>query len=95
MSHEYDRAAEVKEAGEVFAMVFPPHDESSEVAQPGKESIELPTSPVTAQSAAVLGAALSIRPIVRDYSDDMDLSQLPVERIAVVGVVTDEPPWRL
>jgi len=48
-------AGELDESEEVFDVVFPSRDESSEVVHPGEEPFDLPSFLVAAELAPVLG----------------------------------------
>ena len=53
------QACEMDEAEEVFDVVFPSGNESSEVVHPGKEPLYFPSIAIAAQLAAILGSVLS------------------------------------
>lgn len=93
MSEEDYSAAEVEESSEVFRMVFPPDDEASEVVEPGKKALDLPSSFVSAQRSAVLSAANPIPPVRSNHLGPVLVCELLVERIAIVSFVPDEPLW--
>lgn len=78
------------EAQEVFDVVFPTGDQAAEVVQPRERPFHLPASAVTAQFAAVLALA-PVAPVGCDQLDPILLGELRIERVRVVGFVTDEP----
>lgn len=78
------------EAEEVLDVVFPAGDESAEVVHPGKEPLDLPSSLVAPQWAAVLRLAAPAA-IRRNQFDAVFLFEFFVEPIGVVGFVADEP----
>lgn len=47
------------EAEEVFDVVFPSGDEAVEIVHPGEQPLDLPSSAIAAQLAAVLGFAFA------------------------------------
>ena len=66
-------------------------DEPTEVAQPGKEPLNLPAAPLAAQGAAVLGlGAFPVAPVRRDHLD-AQLGQRRIERVGIIGAVANEP----
>ena len=69
MSEQYEEASELREAEEVFDVVFPSSDESSEVVHPGEEPFHFPASAVAAQLPAVLSLSFAVAPVVRDHLD--------------------------
>ena len=79
------------EAEEIFDAVFPSGDESSEVVEPCEEPFDLPTSSVSAQTAAVLCVAFSTSAIGCDQFDAIVLVERLIERIRIVGLVSDKP----
>lgn len=78
-----------------FRMVFPSRNQSSEFDQPGEETFDLPSPPVSAKRTSVLALA-PIPAARRDEFDFERLLQFQGERVAVVGLVPDqsfrEPP---
>jgi len=69
MSEQDDQACELREAQEVFDVVFPSSDESSEVVHPGEESFHFPASAVAAELSSVLGLLFAVAAVGRDHSD--------------------------
>ena len=82
-------AGEVDEPEEVFDVVFPPGDESSEVVHPGKEPLDLPSFLVAAELAPVLGLA-AVAAVRGDHLDAIFLLKPLVELVGVVGLVADQ-----
>lgn len=70
-------------------MIFPSGDEATEVVHPGEEPFHFPAPTVAAQLASVLSLASALT-IGRDQFDVVFVSELLVERVGVVGFVTDE-----
>jgi hypothetical protein len=90
MSGEDDEAAELEHAEEVGFLMFPAADESAEVVEPSEEALDFPAAAVTAQFTTVLGVLpTAIILVGRDQKDTVLFSQALIERIAVVGAVTD------
>ena len=86
MSEEYHSAAEVEESSEVFRMVFPGDDEASEVEEPGKKALDLPSSFVSAKRSSILGAPLPIPPVRCNHLGPILVRKLLVKRFSIVGV---------
>ena len=78
------------EALEVLRVPFVPGDDSSKVVEPSEQALDLPTTHVAAQRAAVLGLVLPIRSMGRDQ---FNLSLVPeslIQGVAFVCLVTDQ-----
>ena len=69
MSEHHVDTGEVDHSEEVFDMVFPSSDESSEVVHPGEESFHFPASAVAAELSSVLGLLFAVAAVGRDHSD--------------------------
>jgi hypothetical protein len=94
MPQEYDEAAELKHAAEISFVILPAADESAEVVEPSKETLDFPAAAVAAQFAAVLSALPAAVEFVRgDELDAMFVPKALVQRIAVVGAVADHSFW--
>lgn len=78
------------EASEVVGVVLPSGSEAAEVAEPGKEPLDLPSSLVPAQFSAVLGFGLDAIGSVRSDQFDASAIKLLIERITVVGTIPDK-----
>ena len=90
MPQEDDEAAELDHAEEIGLMIFPAANQSAEVVEPGKEPLDFPAAAVPAQFAAVLSVFAAANVLVRrDQSNAVFSPQTLVERVAVVGTVTD------
>ena len=71
-------------------MMLPAGDQSTEVVKPGKETLDFPAAAVAPQFAAVLrGLSRTVAVVRRDQMNAVLFSQAPIERIAVIGSVTD------
>src|ERR1700675_2240981 len=94
MPQEDDEAAELEHAEEVGFVIFPPIDKSSEVVEPGEETLDFPAVAVTAQFAAVLSVLTATIVLVGcNEPNAVFLPQALVQRIAVVGTVADHAFW--
>jgi hypothetical protein len=88
MPQQDQRAAELDHGEEVGCVAFPSRGEAAEVLQPGEQPFNLPAAQITAQWSAVL-SPFSFSPIGRDHFDAM-VAKPFIERIAVVGLVSDQ-----
>ena len=94
MPQEDDEAAELQHAEEIGFLMFPAADQSAEVVEPSEEALDFPAAAVTAQFAAILCAlSLAIVLMRRDEPDAVFVPETLVERIAIVGAVTDHSFW--
>jgi hypothetical protein len=85
------QTCEVYEAEEVFDVVFPSGDESSEVVHPGKQPLHFPSFAIAAQLASVLGSVFSSSSVRRDQLDAVFGGELFIKRVGVVRFVADQP----
>ena len=90
-SKENESTSQMSKGKEVIDMVFIANNEFSEILQPGKEPFDFPSSAVSPQHSAVLGGCFS--PILFMGSDKLNtfLCQRLIQRITVVGPVSDQP----
>ncbi len=82
------------EAEEILDVVLPSGDEATEVVHPGEEPFHFPASAI----ASELPSILSLTPALAVGSDQVDvvfLCERLVERVGVVGFVSDEPGGQL
>ena len=82
-------ADELDEAEEVFDVVFPARDESSEVVHPGKEPFDLPSFLIASQLAPVLGDA-TVAAVGANHLNAVFVFELLVEFVGVVCLVADQ-----
>ena len=88
-----DEASELDEAKEVLGIVLPAHQDATLPLYPGKEALYQPAPCVSPQAAVVLRRRLHAAGAVgRDHLDAVP-AQAVVERIAVVGTITDKSLW--
>jgi hypothetical protein len=92
MPQEDDGTGELDHSEEIFRVIFPAHDEAAKIMQPGKQAFDLPTAAVATQGATVLGGGFAAVPAVwGDQLHSQGTAQALVQRIAVVGFITDQP----
>src|SRR5262250_2637480 len=90
MPQKDDEATELKHAEEICLMIFPATNQSAKVVEPSEEPLDPPATAVTAQFATILSALAAANVLVgRDEANVVFSPQALVERIAVVGTVTD------
>jgi len=75
-------------------VVLPAGDEPAEVVQPGEEPFYSPALAIAAQLPAILGFAPPAA-VGRDQVDAVLCFELLIERVGVIGLVADEPCWKL
>jgi hypothetical protein len=63
------------------------HDQAAKVAEPGQGAFHFPSTPVSAQSPAILCARLTSIPAMRCDQFDRSCRQAPAQRIAIIGAV--------
>jgi len=80
-------------AEEVFDVVFPSGDETSEGVQPGEEPFDIPASLVAAKLAPVLGLAPA--PAVgRNHLDAVLSCKMLIQSVRVVCFIADQAFWK-
>ena len=90
MSEQYDEASKLREAEEVFDVVFPSSDEAAEVVHPGEEPFHFPASSVASQLPSILGPLFAIPAVGRDHCYAVFLGHGLVECIQVIRFVADQ-----
>ena len=91
MPQEDDGASELNHPEEIFWVVFPANDDATKIMQPGKQTLDFPTSPIAAQDATILRGFPTARGIMRcDQLHTEALANLRVQRVAVVSTVADQ-----
>ncbi len=90
MSHEYREATELDKAQEIGGVMLMARQNATEVLQPGKQSLDLPSPFVSTQCPAVLRHGPG--PIAPMRGDQLDalLFQLGIELVTVVGLISDQ-----
>ena len=93
MPQQDNDAAKLDKAQEVDRMIFVPSHDPTEVIEPREESLYLPSAPVSSKRAPILAVGLPVgsADVGCDELDASLLGKPPVERIAVVGLVADQP----
>src|SRR5262249_6112975 len=87
---EDNEASELYEAEEVPGVVFPTDEDAALPLNPSKEALHEPASHIAAQPSPILrGRLASVAAMRRDHLDAV-LSQLRIQRIAVIGAIADQ-----
>ena len=89
------KAGEMDEAEEVFDLVLSAGDESAEVVHPGEQPFHFPSPAVAPQLTSILSLLSATAPVGRDHFDVVLGGKLLVERVRVIGLVTDKPGGEL
>ena len=72
-------------------MVIMPNQQMPEIAQPGKEAFDFPSSPVTTKSPPVLGRRLlASQPVRSDQLNSLIFHAL-IQRIGIISLVANQP----
>src|SRR5258707_7259013 len=94
MPQEDDGTAKLEHGEEVGLVIFPTADQAAEIVKPCEQALDFPAAAVATQFAAVLRVLpVAIVFVGCDESNAVFLPEALVERIAVVGAVTDHAPW--
>ena len=89
---EDDSTSELNHPEEILWVVFPANDHTTKVMKPSEQALDLPTSPVAAQHATILRGFRTTCAVVRSNQLHAEaLTNLPVQRVAVVSAVADQP----
>src|SRR6266498_6132370 len=87
---EDNKAGELDKAEEVLGVVLPADEDATLPLYPSEETLDEPPSHITAQAPPILSGRLgSVGPVRRDHFDAV-LSQLLIQRIAVIGAIADQ-----
>src|SRR5689334_12130330 len=81
----------MNEAEKVLQVILIPRDQTPEVLQPGKQAFNLPTPAIATQAAAILSARLGAVGFVRRDQLNALVSQAVVQRVAVIGLIPNQP----
>jgi len=84
----------LNESEEVLDAILPSRDQSAVALHPGEEALYLPAAAIATQWASILRLLLAIGPVGRDHLDAVFLHLL-IQRIRVVGLVTNQSFWQL
>src|SRR5580704_6885735 len=91
MPQEDYGASELNHPEEVLWVVFPANNDTTKIMQPRKQALDFPTAAVATQHATILCGFPAARGSVRsDQLHTEALTDLQVQRIAVVGAVADQ-----
>ncbi len=84
----------MNETEKVLGVAFVSYDESSKILEPSNQAFNFPPSLNSTKWATILRLAsgLSIR---CDHVHAVLLLELGIQRVAIVGFVTDESLWKL
>jgi hypothetical protein len=85
----------MNEAEEGFDEVFPSGNESAEVLHPCEEPFHFPSPAISPELASILSLFSATASVRGNHFDVVFGSELLVERVRVVGFVTDEPGGEL
>src|SRR5688500_17020688 len=91
MPEEGDCGGGVDEAVEIPRVILVADDDAAEVQEPGEHAFNVPAAHVPAQRAPFQRGALPDRAVRRDHFSSELLHYLPVQPVAVIGFVADQP----
>src|SRR5258708_33096354 len=95
MPEQDQHASELDHAEEVGRVIFPAGDHTAVVMQPGEQTLNVPAAAIAAQAASVLGYRLAaVVPVRGNQLDPVPLPEQLIQRVTVVGAVTDQPRRR-
>ena len=87
---EDDEASELDEAEEVLRVILPSDEDPALPLNPGEEALDEPASSVSAEAATILRRWFAaVRTVRRDHLDAI-LAQLLIQRIAIVGAISNQ-----
>src|SRR5438552_14957338 len=90
MSEKNECASKLKEGEIVFGVIFPAHNESSKVVQPGEETLNFPALGVPPQTAAIIEGGLGSSTTMRDQEQYLLFEHSLAQWIAVISPVGNE-----
>ena len=71
-------------------MILPPDEDAAVPLNPGKEALDEPASGVSAEAATILRLGFaSVRTVRRDHLDAIP-AQFLIQRIAIVGAISNQ-----
>jgi hypothetical protein len=92
MPQEDYSAAKLNHPEEIFWVVLPASNDATVIMEPSKQTLDFPPTTVAPQHAAILcWGSRSPRAVRSDQLHTEALANLRIQRIAVVGAVTDQP----
>src|SRR6476659_7686107 len=83
--------AEMDEAEIVEGIALITHDQAAEVAEPGKEALDLPPTAIAAEWSAILGLGAGASSAMGRDHPDAQLGQCGIQWIGIIGTISDEP----
>src|SRR5947208_14856546 len=90
MSQQDKCTSELNKSEEIIGVAFIASDQPSKVVKPGKETLDLPASPITAKGSSILSDGF---PVFAVGSDQLNLSlrlESEIEFVAVIGFVPNK-----
>ena len=91
MAQEDDSGGEVDKSLEVFSMVFIANDQTTEVEEPGKQPLDLPSPSIASQWSTVLGRlSTTPSPMRGNHLGAVLLSEFSIQPVTVVCLVPNE-----
>src|SRR6185369_17025154 len=93
MPEEDESAAQVEEAQEILGVIFPTHDQTAKVVEPGKHAFHFPAPAKPPQAPTVLSPALgpASLPMRRNHLRCELGHHFRIELVTVVSLVADQP----
>ena len=82
----------MKQAKKVFNMIFISYNQAPIILKPGKQPLNLPSSPISTKFTSILSMLLfSVNFMRRNQFNVSVLRKLLVKFVAVIGLVADKP----
>src|ERR1700758_5607867 len=91
MPQQNQRRGELQHPQKVLGVTFVSDDQTPEVLQPGKQSLDFPSSPISFQPTSILGPVLSVPTMWSNHLDAVE-AKFCVQVVGVVGVITNQVP---
>ena len=94
MPQEDDETAKLEHSEEVGLVIFPTANQAAEIVKPCEQALDFPAAAVATQFTAVLGVLpVAIVLVGCNEPNAVFLPQALVQRIAVVGAITNHSFW--
>ena len=91
MPQEDNGASKLHHPQEILWIIFPANDDTTKVMKPSEQSLDLPTTPIATQHAAVLRSFAAARGVMRGHQLYAEpIANLHIQRVAVVGAIADQ-----
>src|SRR3989344_4373346 len=81
------------EPEEVFDMIVMPNQQTPEIAHPSEQAFNFPPPPIPTQTPAILSRRFPSVHLVRSNQLNPSAFHKPVQRIGIVGFVSNQPSW--